>query len=135
MSSLPQNVRPDLVPPPSEPPICFQCSGPSIKRITQEGNPNGNAGRPYFKCSSCSKFLVFADPRGNLPENPPCQECGEPSKQQITGSYSQTQSPFRALHYVCSLGKCDFYEPVLEAGRQKVLTADEVTSMISQGLI
>ena len=74
-------------------------------RLTRSSNRNGNAGRPYYKCDPCNKFLVFADDRGNDPANPEC-DCGISSKKQIS-----SRDKGRKIHFVCRMGGCDFYAP------------------------
>ncbi|KAF5536070.1 hypothetical protein FMEXI_10507 [Fusarium mexicanum] len=55
-----------LAPAPSRPPVCFVCNSLSRRLVTRSSNRNGNAGRPYHKCTSCQKFLSFADFRRYL---------------------------------------------------------------------
>lgn len=94
-----------LVPGPSSPPRCCGCSKLGSLEITRASNRKKNAGRPYYKCHGCRKFLCFADERGNDATNPDCN-CGVSSKRQMSGP--DTRVP-RGLHYVCRLGECDFY--------------------------
>ncbi|KAK7219776.1 hypothetical protein V2G26_007779 [Clonostachys chloroleuca] len=110
--------RISLAPPPEEPPICFRCRGPSKKHITRTSNRNGNAGRPYYKCICCGQFLAFADDRGNDPSNPLCH-CGSSSKMQVA-----CREKGRKVHYVCRLGKCDFYKACHSANQDAVVTVD-----------
>ena len=98
----------------TSPPPCYLCSRPSTLRIVQPNNPNGNAGRPYFKCIPCDRFLVFADARGNHATNPPCA-CGVPSKMQAASAWKG-----RVVHFVCRLGQCRFYE-VAENGLHRMI--------------
>jgi len=87
------------------PPICYRCGSRSVRLITSAFNLNGNAGRPYYKCLECPRFLAFADDRGNDPSNPECN-CGIPSKSQRTGRNHETPG---ALFYTCSRGACNFF--------------------------
>ncbi|KAI0438320.1 hypothetical protein F4803DRAFT_535546 [Xylaria telfairii] len=103
--------RVTLASPPTQPPPCHRCGQVSERLVTRSSNRNGNAGRPYYKCLRCNKFLVFADYRGNDPTNPECH-CGCSSKLQITGMSKWVAG---RLHYVCRLGSCDFFSPTKDA--------------------
>jgi len=92
-------------------PDCHRCRKPSTMWYTRYSNRKGNAGRPYYKCLPCGKFLVFADERGNDPTNALCF-CGETSKRQVSGP--DKRKP-RQIHYVCRVGGCDFYKVHLTA--------------------
>ncbi|CVL02063.1 uncharacterized protein FMAN_08183 [Fusarium mangiferae] len=117
---------------PSLPPACFVCNNPSRRLVTRSSNRNGNAGRPYHKCTNCRRFLGFADVRGNSPDNPPCY-CRESSKAQVTGQNSG--SPGR-LHYVCRQGTCDYYaEGVGQNNKQISFSRDIVDRLARLGLI
>lgn len=89
------------------PPSCIDCArtGPS-HIITRLSNNNGNAGRPYYKCACCGKFITFADRRGVHSGNPVCA-CDAPSRLQRAGRSSRQPG---LLHFVCSRGMCDFWE-------------------------
>jgi len=91
-------------PPSGGPPTCFLCNGHSSEYTTRRSNRNGNAGRPYYKCDSCGKFLAFADDRGNDLLNPLCH-CQTSSRRQVS-----CRDKGRKIHYVCRLGRCDFYQ-------------------------
>ncbi|KZF23914.1 hypothetical protein L228DRAFT_259203 [Xylona heveae TC161] len=95
----------ELADPPCKPPLCILCHRPSHRFVTRSSNRNGNAGRPYYKCSPCGKFLCFDDRGGNSLRNPPCF-CDVSSKLQVTG---RERTPPRKLHYVGRLGQCNFY--------------------------
>lgn len=43
------------------PPTCRHCYNPRPTRKLTKGNANGNAGRHYYKCFKCNKFLCFDD--------------------------------------------------------------------------
>ncbi|KAH9883296.1 hypothetical protein F4778DRAFT_802559 [Xylariomycetidae sp. FL2044] len=101
-------------------PRCYLCDSPSSRRVTRSSNRNGNAGRPYFKCVPCDKFLVFADARGNDHENPVCL-CRVASKRQVAGRDRQVP---RCLHYVCRLGRCGFFARARDV-EGKAVTVDE----------
>ncbi|RBR15430.1 hypothetical protein FVER53590_09337 [Fusarium verticillioides] len=121
-----------LAPAPSLPPVCFVCNNRSRRLVTRSSNRNGNAGRPYHKCTNCQKFLGFADLRGNSPDNPPCY-CSESSKAQVTGENGG--SPGR-LHYVCRLGTCDYYaERVDQENEQVRFSRDVVDRLARLGLV
>ena len=117
-----------LAPPPDKAPPCFRCGEPSVRFITRRSNRNGNVGRPYYKCVECRQFLVFADERGNDPQNPPC-DCGTSSKTQVSGP---DKSVPRGVHYVCRLGKCDFYAPCMDQeGNQVALVGDQLLDQLA----
>ncbi|KAJ5544763.1 hypothetical protein N7535_006851 [Penicillium sp. DV-2018c] len=65
-------------------PHCLSCNGGSIRRIARADNPNGNAGRPYYKCVGCGRFICFDDARGLSPSNPLC-DCGRLRRAKIIG--------------------------------------------------
>ena len=96
-----------LAPAPEIGPDCLRCGKSSDQFVTKTSNRNNNAGRPYFKCVHCDKFLVFNDTRGNDPDNPLCY-CGVSSKRQVSGRDRRVP---RGVHYVCRLGRCNFYQP------------------------
>lgn len=96
----------ELHPPPETVPNCRRCGEPATEEVTRPSNRNGNAGRPYYKCHRCNKFLCFADDRGNDPNNPLCN-CGIPSRRQVSGRHRRVS---RGVHFVCRQGGCDFYD-------------------------
>ncbi|CAG8372100.1 unnamed protein product [Penicillium salamii] len=95
-----------LAPPPQVAPRCPRCQRTGKMETTRPSNRKGNAGRDYYKCHPCNKFLVFVDYRGNDPSNPLCH-CRASSKTQMAGPGKRVA---RGLHYVCRLGRCDFYQ-------------------------
>lgn len=105
MESLEQTVQVWLAPGPANAPDCIHCGRPTTLRTTRTSNRKGNAGRPYFKCIPCRKFHCFADNRGNDPRNPRCF-CNVSSKTQVSGPEKRVA---RGVHYVCRLGKCNYY--------------------------
>jgi hypothetical protein len=111
-------------PPPEGPPTCFLCNGPSSEYTTRRSNRNGNAGRPYYKCDPCEKFLTFADDRGNDPLNPLCH-CQVSSRRQVS-----CREKGGKIHYVCRLGRCDFYEAGENLRGQVILSPDEEQIML-----
>ncbi|OTA98988.1 hypothetical protein M426DRAFT_68677, partial [Hypoxylon sp. CI-4A] len=88
------------------PPPCPYCQEPGSYRIVNDANPNGNAGRPYYKCFPCRKFITFADDIGNDQSNPPCS-CGNPCRKQLTG---KNKPPPGRPFYACSTGACDYFD-------------------------
>src|SRR5205823_3221353 len=88
--------------------------------ITKSSNCKGNAGRGYFKCESCDKFHCFQDTRGNDPRNPSCY-CGASSKTQVSRPEKRVA---RGVHYVCRLGRCDYYD-VCRDDQKRQITVDE----------
>lgn len=59
--------------------------------------------------------------RGNDSRNPTCH-CGASSKMQISGSNTK---PRKLLHFVCRLGKCDFFEYRRDGQRKQISLPDE----------
>ncbi|KAF2807534.1 uncharacterized protein BDZ99DRAFT_465379 [Mytilinidion resinicola] len=113
-------------------PLCLECERPVTRLTTSRYNRNGNARRPYLKCVPCDKFHSFADEQGNNPENLRCH-CGEPSRKQVSGIKTQSQ---RGLHYVCSLGNCDFYRAAIgPSGHQVLLDERLPNQMRTLGLV
>ena len=120
-----------LVPAPDSGPDWRRCGKPSDEFVTKTSNRNNNAGRPYFKCVPCDKFLVFNDIFGNDPENPIFYR-GVSSKRQVAGRYRQVPG---GVHYVCRLGCCNFYMPQMgNTGRQVSLedVEDELLQLLVQ---
>ncbi|KAI4594028.1 hypothetical protein KJ359_008818 [Pestalotiopsis sp. 9143b] len=110
-------------PPPNEQTrTCRRCNRPVQRRITKQSNRNGNAGRPYYRCVPCNKFIAFDDDRGRHEDNPLC-ECGLPSRTQLNGLYA---SPPRGVHYVCGTGKCNYYARLVKDEKQVVVEEDLV---------
>lgn len=84
---------------------CRLCGLPGDEFVTGASNPNGNAGRPYFRCGPCNKFLSFSDTRGNDPNNLHC-DCGLSRRLQVAGLDREVP---RGAHYVCRVGRCGFF--------------------------
>lgn len=124
--------RPTVVAPSA--PACVRCHRKTQRFITRYSNRKGNGGRPYYKCVPCDKFACFDDERGNDDRNPRCDGCGHPSKRQVAGMNTQLPG---GIHYVCSRGTCDFYEPHLkEDGEQlAIVDADILTALARLKLI
>lgn len=121
-----------LAPGPTDAPDCILCGQSTNLFTTRSSNRKGNASRSYYKCVPCGKFHCFADRRGNDLTNPPCH-CGESSKRQIAGP---EKSRGRQVHYVCRLGKCDYYgEHRTPQQETIVLESELVEPMTRLGLI
>ncbi|KAI0895788.1 hypothetical protein F4806DRAFT_69859 [Annulohypoxylon nitens] len=88
------------------PPECRSCRIAGIMKITCKSNVNGNAGRPYYSCPKCEKFIVFADELGNCTGNPQC-DCRLSSKRSVAGLDSS--QPGRGF-FSCRVGKCGFFK-------------------------
>jgi len=107
-------IRGRLLPPPEKPAQCHRCNGRVEEYTVKSKNRNGNAGRPYYKCiGACRKktFLVFADSRGNFPENPDClcRTSGTSSKMQLANEKENS----RKVHLVCRRGRCNYFGLIL----------------------
>lgn len=106
-----------------EPPRCPKCYADGMRLKVGEHNPSGNAGRPYYKCYPCDRFICFADQRGISPANPLCQ-CGEYTRRQISGA---SKGVHHGIHYVCARGWCRFYEKHVDLdGAQRQVPARSV---------
>lgn len=116
-------------------PKCIECGRQCAYRVTNGDNPNGNAGRPYYKCRYCGEFNGFVDDRGISPGNPRC-DCGIPSRRQAAGEHKQVP---RGLHYVCgSLDgrKCVFYERMMgNDGHQLSVPRGQMNDLTSRSFI
>lgn len=66
-------------------------------------------------------FLVFADSRGNEPGNPAC-DCGHSSKRQLSGEGRRVA---RAVHFVCRMGTCNYYQAGVRMGGGREVLDDE----------
>lgn len=89
------------------PPDCLNCTSTTVPYITKHNNPNGNGGRPYYKCIKCPAeraFCTFADKRNVDPSNPPCG-CHRDSRGEVS-SPAKGQRVF----YKCWQAKCRFWE-------------------------
>lgn len=103
-----------------EPPRCPTCYEHGIRQIVNGNNPNGNAGRPYYICDLCDRFICFDDQRGISPANPRCR-CGRYTRRQIAGTEKEVP---HGIHYVCARGWCSFYsEEVDQDGVQRRVPA------------
>jgi hypothetical protein len=96
-----------------------------MELITRTSNRNGNANRPYLKCSPCDKFVTFLDERGNHPVNRKC-ECHRPSRLQVASFYKG-----RKLHFVCSTGNCAFYEVAHDAYNKPINLAEDLVTKLA----
>jgi hypothetical protein len=92
-------------------------------RIVMRGNRNGNADRPYKRCTApgCYKFSNWCDNRGVYANNPAC-ECGFPSRLGIAGR-EHPRHP-RALHFECSHGGCDFWAKAVTQNGERAIAND-----------
>jgi hypothetical protein len=117
---------------PEPTPTCRRCGSEGSLLEVRGDNLNGNARRPYYRCSSCGQFLAFCDERGLRPTNPQCG-CGEPSRRQMNGQ--QHRVP-RGVHYVCSQGRCGFYDIERNTdGSQLQIWTGLVDTFIEKGYI
>ncbi|OAL44887.1 hypothetical protein IQ07DRAFT_591739 [Pyrenochaeta sp. DS3sAY3a] len=109
-------------------PSCFVCRGPTEKRITRSSNRNGNAGRPYLKCSRCHKFIAFTDDRGLNPRNPECR-CGVPSRTQVVGRDKGVPS---GVFLGCGGRGCGFYKICVDDAQNQVCLDEEVIEQLAR---
>lgn len=102
----PRHPHPALLIPPPCP--SANCSKSTKKLFVEPENPNGNAGRPYYSCPDCNRFVCFGDMRGIHLSNPECW-CGgfQLSRLQVSGEKRKVP---RALYYTCALGQCNFFD-------------------------
>ncbi|KJR89825.1 uncharacterized protein SPSK_06757 [Sporothrix schenckii 1099-18] len=113
------------------PPICFLCHEPSERFVTRQSNRKRNAGRPYYKCRPCNKFLCFVDERGVNPNHPWCH-CRRPSRLQVSGP---EKSIPRSLHFVCRTGTCDYFSWQHKSGEPVTVTDDVVGMMANLAIV
>ncbi|KAH6653043.1 hypothetical protein BKA67DRAFT_568410 [Truncatella angustata] len=122
LAPIAQNKRPK---------ICSGCHQPGQRRITSWENTNGNAGRPYYYCTPCAKFITFDDKRGLCDSNPRC-DCGQPSRAQVNG---RNRRPPRGVHYVCKNGCCDFFARAEKNGQQVAVAEDFIDRLANLSII
>lgn len=126
--SHPQSLPPKL----TLLPRCFGC-GTKYQNLTRfivkPDNPNGNALRPYVKCIDCNKFVTWLDKRGIDDTCPACC-CKKLCRRQVAGKYGN-KSP-RALHYVCSLGICNYYEVCQDEDGDEQVATDELMGLLAR---
>ncbi|KAI1649288.1 uncharacterized protein F4817DRAFT_32754 [Daldinia loculata] len=113
---------------PTSPIPCRHCGLTASTATTSSSNINGNAGRPYFRCPTMGKFLVFADARGNDPTNPVCR-CGLSSKRMMSGFYN-AKTPGK-LFYVCRSGMCEYYRECRDARGEHVVVDWELVDHLA----
>lgn len=101
-------------------PLCGKGGTNLIKLTTRTSNRNGNANRPYLKCSACRKFITFTDTRGDHAINRVCH-CYKPSRLQVSSLQKG-----RKLHYVCSTGQCGFYDPAMNRESKHVVLPEDL---------
>ncbi len=107
-------------------PSCRSCAKPGTRLITRSSNRNGNAGRPYYKCFPCDKFLCFDDSRGEDEKNPLCR-CGRSSRRQLS-----SREKGREIFYVCSTGSCQFFERHKRADGSNWSVGDDVAEALAE---
>ena len=107
-------------PPIPSPYQCRNCRSTNLAFHTVgHGNPNGNAGRPYYVCVNAScpgrtspnidkherGWVTWDDNIGVAPDNPLCR-CQRISRLDIAGVYSNHRG---RKFYTCSTGACDYF--------------------------
>ena len=121
-----------VTPPPVPMPRCPLCGAQCdqlTKFVTRTSNRNSNSGRPYLKCMPCEKFITFLDDRGIDSRAPKCA-CDLPSRLQVSGKYGKSTP--RGLHYVCSVGHCEYYEVKKnDYGRQQTIDNEDLVSLFA----
>lgn len=113
---------------------CRRCGSSDLSYFTtRRSNRNGNAGRPYYKCMPCDKFITFIDNRGIHFHNPECG-CGHSSRLQVAGRFAPKLA--RGLHYVCATGSCDFFQSAADrSGRNYDVTEDLLPMLVGLSII
>lgn len=90
-------------------PCCKLCQTLLILKYVNADNPNGNAGRPYYICPSCTwdcRWHGWADSHGLNASNP-CCDCDQPSRQDRIGQDNK-RAPGMGF-WTCAIGVCDYY--------------------------
>ncbi|KAK0669068.1 hypothetical protein QBC41DRAFT_320541 [Cercophora samala] len=87
---------------PTHGPAC--CGKPSKLRWVQKGNPNNNAGRPYYKCRTGVCWVMWGDVVGVWDGNPKCW-CGTPSRETTVGVKKKNAGK---KFWTCVENKCTF---------------------------
>lgn len=124
---------------PSRPPLTpvrlprCSCCGAKYKDlerfVTKSSNRNSNSGRPYLKCTPCNKFVTWLDDRGIDDECPTCS-CNFLCRRQVAGKYGKINP--RALHFVCSMGTCDYYRVCRYDDGEEQVTTDELVDLLAK---
>lgn len=125
-SLLPDDPRPVPMP------RCVRCNAKfkDLERfVTRTSNRNQNSGRPYLKCMPCRKFVTWLDTRG-ISENGPRCYCDLPCRLLVAGKYGK-DTP-RGLHYVCSLGCCDYFSVAKTNQDEQAVVTEELLEMFMQ---
>ena len=87
-------------------PWCRFCNHPTELGIVKQGNPNGHAGRPYYKCQNCDKFQSWGDNQGVYPLNPNCK-CKKRSRREESTKGGNVKE-----YYKCATARCGFYRVI-----------------------
>ncbi|KAI1472750.1 uncharacterized protein F4812DRAFT_410127, partial [Daldinia caldariorum] len=122
----------ELAPFPTLPPQCLKCKRVTTGLTTSWANTNGNADRPYFKCLRCKVFYIFADTRGNNPDNPECERpcnCGASTK--LIANRDGKERYFHLL-YVCRRGTCTCRKTLCDDTNQKINVASELIDELAR---
>lgn len=121
-------------------PFCLWCKSSTALYRVKSLNPNGNTGRPYYKCSkeTCGKFATFADLRGIynsliFGQNVFCS-CPSYDLPQLQVAGRERQIP-GALHWVCATGRCDMFTWFDNDGHICVLDPYEIALWVSAGVL
>ena len=109
-------------------PRCRKCKSITKKTHTKPDNPNGNGGRPYFKCMSCMTFSCFGDMRGISDRNPACECSAHRVSRAVLGRKWEERIEGRACYYRCAVGGCRFvkYGDTFKCPRDKLLRVSDV---------
>lgn len=97
-------------------PVCRHCNRRSTSLPVRPSNPNGNAGRPFYRCNSigCQQlegngFIAWDDNIGVHENNPRC-DCGILSRLDRAGIYSPIAGQ---RFWRCADGTCRYRSYVL----------------------
>jgi hypothetical protein len=122
-------------------PLCLRCKSSTALYYVNPWNPNGNAGRPYYKCinTTCGKFATFADLRGihnplSFGQNVFCR-CPSYNLPRLQVAGQGKRNP-GALHWVCATGRCNTFVNWLDGGGNvRVLDPHRIACWIQAGLL
>jgi hypothetical protein len=124
-------------------PFCSRCHSSTVLHYVRWDNPNGNAGRPYYRCrkASCGKFAAFGDTRGihnslHFGQNVFCY-CPSHNLPRLQVAGQGKKNP-GILHWVCATGRCGLYAEWLDPhgnGTVCLLNQHDIDVWVKAGMI